>query len=70
MYPITYPVSSLRVCDEIRLYCEFFVNPLKKTQWVHCDPITGYFLIKFFTSGSNSLMGTLQFETLGDASRR
>ena len=42
VYPVKYLVSSLRVCGEIELYCEFFEKYPPGTFWSH----GGYFLNK------------------------
>ena len=41
--PSGYLVSSLRVCGEIELHCEFFVSSLINTHQVHCDHMVGTF---------------------------
>jgi hypothetical protein len=41
--PSGYLVSSLRVCGEIELHCEFFVSSLINTHWVHFDHMVGTF---------------------------
>ena len=46
-----YPVGSfqkthkeLTLLLNFRVKCEFFVSFLKRTHWVHCDCIGGYFV--------------------------
>ena len=44
MYSTTYPMGSLRVYGKIEPHWGFFVSTLKRTHWVHCDQILGYFM--------------------------
>ena len=54
MYPAIYSMSSLRVCDEIEPHWEFFVISFKRTHWVHCNHIDGYFVKELLMSGSGT----------------
>ena len=52
-----YPVSSfqkthkeLTLLLNFRVKCEFFVSFFKRTHWVHCDCIGGYFVKELKTN--------------------